>query len=232
MLKAVPIPTFPEANHPIVKALFHHSDQELLTLFQRYPDAGQYFTALFCRYSPMVYTLIQHTARSPVQADYLLALIWRHVFHELGGVDLRAFGDGGTSFQSWLLAVTASGMNEADIPPVEEIHYDLQSASPPFWCYLDRALEQLPPATRLMVVMSQTFHWSETRIAAYLQAEGEQVSPAQVKAHLQDGYQTLEKLLPEDIRTIYLGGHSIQQESANKVEAGDLDDRLEDLEFF
>ena len=82
-------------------------------------------------------------------------------------------------------------------------------------------------------MMSQTFHWSETRIAAYLQAEGDQISPTQVKVHLKEGCRSLEKLLPEDIRTIYLGGHSShQQESADKVEAGDLDDSLEELEFF
>lgn len=227
-MKAVAIPTFPEAHHPIVKALFHHSDQELLTLFQRYPDSGQFFVALFCRYSPIVYSLISRSARSPVQSEYLLALIWRHVFHELAGVDLRAFSQSGSTFQTWLLAVTASGINEAELPPVEEIHYDIRSMSPPFWCYLDRALEQLPPATRFMVVMAQTFHWSETRIAAYLQAEGEQVSPDEIKAHLQDGYRSLEKLLPEDIRTIYLGGNSREQASVSK----EADDASLEIEFF
>lgn len=223
----MPIPTFPEANHPIVKALFHHSDQELLTLFQRVPDSGQYFVALFCRYSPMMYTLIEHSARSPVQAEYLLALIWRHVFYELPGSDLRAFTEGKTTFQTWLLAVTASGINEADLPPVEEIHYDIKAASPPFWCYLDRALEQLPPTIRLMIIMAQTFRWSEARIAAYLQAEGETITPAEVREHLQDGYQALQKLLPEDIRAIYFDGNSKPQGS----ESDDLDRRLEELEF-
>lgn len=231
-MKAVAIPTFPEAHHPIVKALFHHSDQELLTLFQRYPDSGQFFTALFCRYSPMVYSLIQRSTRSPVQAEYLLALIWRHVFHALAGADLRVFSQGGSTFQTWLLEVTASGINGAEIPSVEDIHYDLRSASPPFWCYLDRALEQLPPLSRLMVVMAQTFHWGETRIAAYLQAEGEQISPEQIKAHLQDGYRALEKLLPEDIRTIYLGGNALEQEPVSESEADALDPSLEELEFF
>jgi hypothetical protein len=37
-----------------------------------------------------------------------------------------------------------------------------------------------------------------------LQAEGEVVSPAQVRTQLQKGYQTLETALPEDIRLIYL----------------------------
>jgi hypothetical protein len=231
----VPIPTFPEADHPIIKSLFHYNDQELLTLYQRYPDAGQYFVALFCRYSPMVYTLIQHAAKSPVQADYLFALIWRHVFHELVGVDLRAFSDGGGTFQGWLLAVTASGINDAELPPVEEIHYNLKAASPPFWCYLDRALAQLPAATRLMVLMAQTFHWSETRISAYLQAEGEDVPPEEVKRHLQEGYRLLANNLPDDIREIYMSGHSKQEpvqfdRSFNGSNA--LEDSLKELEFF
>jgi hypothetical protein len=55
-----------------------------------------------------------------------------------------------------------------------------------------------------MVVMAQTFHWSETRIAAYLQAEGEVLSPAQAKTMLHQGYQLLEEGLPEDIREVYL----------------------------
>ncbi|MGV0024691.1 RNA polymerase sigma factor [Phormidesmis priestleyi] len=223
----MPIPTFPEANHPVIKSLSHYNDQELLTLFQRYPDVGQYFTAIFCRYSPMVYTLIQHSARSPVQADYLFALIWRHLFHELGGLDLRAFGAEGLTFQSWLINVTALCINQAELPPVEEIHYNIKAASPPFWCYLDRALEQLPPITRLMVLMAQTFHWSETRISAYLQAEGEHIPPAQVKAHLQESYQLLETTLPDDIRAIYLSGNANGQPGFVNLDASSLEATLD-----
>jgi hypothetical protein len=202
----VQIPHFSESNHPIVKSLFHHSDQELLTLFQRYPEQGKYFTAIFCRYSPIVFTLIRHSARSPVQADYLFALTWRHIFHELRGLDLRHdTTPGSNSFQGWLINMTAICINQAELPPVESIHYDLQTAPPPLWCYLEQALEQLQPGIRLMVVMAQTFQWSETRIAAYLQAEGEVISPAQVRIQLQQGYQLLEATLPEDIREIYLG---------------------------
>ncbi len=205
------IPTFPEAHHPIVKSLSHYSDQELLTLFQRYAEAGQYFTAIFCRYSPMVYTLIQHRARSPVQADYLFALLWRHIFYEMGGLDLRAFGSEEITFQSWLINVTALTINQSELPPVEEIHYNLRAMSPPLWCYLDRALDQLPPTMRLMVTLAQTFHWSDTRISAYLQAEGERIPPAEVKARLQEGYHLLETTLPDDIRAIYLDGNASVQ---------------------
>ncbi|MBK1987578.1 sigma-70 family RNA polymerase sigma factor [Sphaerospermopsis aphanizomenoides BCCUSP55] len=200
------IPSFPEANHPLVKSLFHHSDQELLNLLRRYPDSGKYFTVIFCRYSPIVYTLIQHSARSPVQADYLFALTWRHIYYELGGLYLidPETGKEILTLQNWLINMTAFCINEIKLPPTEAIHYSLQSTSPPLWCYLEQALDQLPAVLRLIVLMSQTFHWSETRIAAYLQAEGEKISPDEVANFLQEGYRMLEDKLPADIRAIYL----------------------------
>ena len=201
------IPHFPEANHPLVKSLFHHSDHELLTLFQRYPDAGKYFTVIFCRYSPIVYTLIRHSARSPVQADYLFALTWRHIYYELGGLNLTdsESGQEALTMQNWLINMTAFCINEIKLPPTEAIHYSLQATSPPLWCYVEKALDQLPAILRLIVLMAQTFHWSETRIAAYLQAEGEAIAPSEVANFLQEGYRMLEDKLPADIRAIYFG---------------------------
>jgi hypothetical protein len=206
------IPHFPEANHPLVKSLFHHSDHELLTLFQQNPDAGKYFTVIFCRYSPIVYTLIRHSARSPVQADYLFALTWRHIYYELGGLNLTASesGEEALTMQNWLINMTAFCINEIKLPPTEAIHYSLQATSPPLWCYVEQALDQLPPVLRLIVLMAQTFHWSETRIAAYLQAEGEAIAASEVANFLQEGYRMLEDKLPTDIRAIYFGEDSAQ----------------------
>ncbi|BDI18396.1 hypothetical protein ANSO36C_41980 [Nostoc cf. commune SO-36] len=206
------IPHFTEANHPLVKSLFHHSDHELLTLFQRNPDAGKYFTVIFCRYSPIVYTLIRHSARSPVQADYLFALTWRHIYYELGGLKLTdsESDQEALTMQNWLINMTAFCINEIKLPPTEAIHYSLQATSPPLWCYVEQALDQLPPVLRLIVLMAQTFHWSETRIAAYLQAEGEAIAPNEVANFLQEGYRMLEDKLPTDIRSIYFGEDSAQ----------------------
>ncbi|MCC5656751.1 sigma-70 family RNA polymerase sigma factor [Nostoc sp. XA010] len=206
------IPHFPEANHPLVKSLFHHSDHELLTLFQQNPDAGKYFTVIFCRYSPIVYTLIRHSARSPVQADYLFALTWRHIYYELGGLNLSDSESGkeALTMQNWLINMTAFCINEIKVPPTEAIHYSLRATSPPLWCYVQQALDQLPPVLRLIVLMAQTFHWSETRIAAYLQAEGEAIAPSEVADFLQEGYRMLEDKLPTDIRTIYFGEDLVQ----------------------
>ena len=205
------IPHFPEANHPLVKSLFHHNDQELLHLFQSYPDVGKYFTVIFCRYSPIVYTLIQHSARSPVQADYLFALTWKHIYYELGGLNLAESSSSPETLtlQNWLINITAFCINEIQLPPTEAIHYSLSETSPPLWCYVEQSLDQLPPMLRLIVLMAQTFHWSETRIAAYLQAEGEKISPLEVANFLQEGYSMLEDKLPADIRVIYLGEDSL-----------------------
>ena len=118
----------------------------MLTLFQRYPEQGKYFTAIFCRYSPIVYTLISHSARSPVQADYLFALSWRHIFYEMRGLELRGEGNSEPmTFQNWLINMTAFCINQMELPSVESINYDLEAASPPLWCYLEQALDILPP---------------------------------------------------------------------------------------
>lgn len=198
------IPHFPEANHPLIQSLARRSDQELLTLFQRNPDQGRYFTAIFCRYTPIVYTLIWHSVRSPVQADYLFAMTWRHTYYELGGVDLRqASHNSNLTLQNWLINMTAQCINQAKLPPVEAIHYSLQAAPPVLWCYVNEALDRIPPLLRLMTIMAQTFRWSETRISAYLQAEGEHISPGGVTAKLQEAQRLLETELPQDIRLIY-----------------------------
>lgn len=212
------IPHFPESNHPVVKSLFNHSDRDLLTLFQRHPEQGKYFTAIFCRYSPIVYTLIGHSGRTPVQADYLFALTWRHIYHALTELDLRGNAVPGMenfNLQNWLINITALCINQAEVPSVESIHYSLSAASPPLWCYAQQALDLIPPLERLVVLMSQSFRWSESRIAAYLQVEGETLSPAEVKTVLETGLKQLQYALPADIRTIYLG----EEEAAPQEES-------------
>ena len=199
------IPRFPEANHPLVQPLFHHSDLELLTLLQQHPEQGKYFTAIFCRYSPLIYTIIRHGARSRIQSDYLFAMIWRHIYYEMQGLNPESLETtGSNSLQSWLINIAAIALKEVEIPPVEAINYDLKAAPPPLWCHLEIALNQLPPIVRLMVLMAQTFHWSEAQIAAYLEKENESLTLEEVKSGLQQGYQLLETALPDDIRMIYL----------------------------
>lgn len=207
------IPHFPESHHPIIQSLVQQTDHDLLMLFQRHPEEGRYFTALFCRYHSIVYTLIHHSVRSPVQADYLFAITWRHIYYELRGLNVSELIASQSAqgraqkatfnLQTWLVNITAVCINHAKLPPVESIHYSLQDASPPLWCYLDQALNQLPPHHRFAVLMAQTFRWSKTRIAAYLRAEQVPISANEVDRLLAEGYQNLCGALPQDICQIY-----------------------------
>jgi hypothetical protein len=227
---AVNIPNFPECDHTLVQSLYHLSDRELVTLFKQNADSGRYFTAIFCRYSPIVYSLIRHSARSPVQAEYLFAVTWRHILHELGGLEWpedaeNPQGKGGFTLQNWIINVTALCINQALVPEVESIHYSIQKASPPFWCYVEQALDRLEPVDRLIVVMALTFRWSHNRIAAYLQAEGERLQANDVRERLGAAYQQLEAALPDDIRIIYLNQMPLAEHA--QTEAEDLDALLE-----
>ncbi|MGF1492398.1 MAG: sigma-70 family RNA polymerase sigma factor [Microcoleaceae cyanobacterium] len=199
--------SLPESNHSLVKSLSHHDDQELLTLFQNHPDQGRYFVTIFCRYGLVVHTLISHSVRSPVQADYLFSQTWRHIFYEMRVLNLREHQDDeeASTLQNWLINVTAACINQAELPPVESIHYSLENSPPPLWCYVGQILDRMDALERLTLLMAETFHWSETRIAAYLQAEGESISPSEVREVLQSASRNLQINLPEDIQAIYLG---------------------------
>jgi hypothetical protein len=113
------------------------------------------------------------------------------------------------NLQTWLINLTALCINHANLPAIESINYAIQVTPPPLWCYIHQALDQLQPTYRLMILMAQTFHWSETRIAAYLQAEGELISPKEVREQLKHAYQELETVLPEDIQIIYLNSQPL-----------------------
>jgi hypothetical protein len=205
--KPISLPLLSEREHPIIAALMSCTDQELLRLWKQHPDRGQYFTALFCRHAHLVYSLLAHQASSPLQVDYLFAKTWQSIFRELSQspADSPHFFTATTvSLQSWILNHTAAVIHQQAVPGIESIHYLLSDAPPPLWCYLEVALSQLPALPRFMVLMSQTFHWSEHRIAAYLQAEGEDLSVDQLSIQLQQSYQLLQDLLPGDIQSIYL----------------------------
>jgi hypothetical protein len=209
-LTATPLdlPALTESQHPLIVPLASYTDQELLQQWQQAPEQGKYFTALFCRYGHLVYALLRHQAKSPLQVDYLFAKTWQLVFNGLTNLKLteKIAADSLTSasLQTWILSQTAGCIHREEVPAIANIHYSLSAAPPPLWCYLEAALAQMPDATRLMILMARTFHWSESRIAAYLESEGENYSVADVQTQLTEGYRLLATLIPEDIQTIYL----------------------------
>lgn len=190
--------SLPEFSHPLIQSLAHHSDRELLTLGQRHPEQGRYFIALYCRYSPMIHTLVTASARSPQNPDSLFALTWREIFQQLPQLTLNQ-APPLDSFQNWLIHTVAVWMQtpSTDVPG----DYDL-TTPPPLGFYTEQALEQLPPRLRFVVVMTEKFGWSEAQILSHLRQED--VSLEEVSTALHQGYQRLQDAIPEDVRQIYL----------------------------
>ncbi len=197
------LPTLPESQHQIIATLTECSDRELVSLHQLHPDRGKYFTALFCRYGAIVYSVVQHAAESPIQVEYLFAIAWRQIFHELSQVQLLPDPEA-TNWQNWSIDITGKTIERVEVPFPAQIRYSLTEAPPPLWCYLERGLDRIPPVLRSIVVMTHCFKWNEQRISAYLQGEGETIAPTAIPAHLAEGCQQLEASLPQDIRDIYL----------------------------
>ncbi len=201
------IPTFPESNHHLIKSLNDSSDGFLLSRYQEYPQEGKYFTTIFCRYSPIVYSLIENSMSSLQEANYLFALTWREIFYEMRGLSLKEDTEPEiNSFQKWIIYISALCINEKNLDLSKSINYNLKTGSPPLWCYLEQALEKLPPINRFVLVMKENWNWSLNRLTAYLQADGEMITQADVDIWLNQAYEMLETALPEDIRIIYLEG--------------------------
>lgn len=199
------IPTFPEVDREIIKSLAIYSDRELVNLHQLHPEQGKFFTALFCRYGAIVHSVVQHAVESQVQADYLFAIAWRQIFEELDRVKLSVNPEA-TNWQNWTVDITGSTLDRTEVPPADRIRSSLTAAPPPLKCYLERALDRIPPLSRLIVVMTQNLKWNEQRICAYLQGEGQKIPVTDLPDYLAVGYRQLETAIPEDIRDLYLRG--------------------------
>jgi hypothetical protein len=200
------VPEFPEAQHPIVQALSTHSDRELVYGFQQHPEMGQFFVAIFCRYAGLSYVLIRNMARAALQTDYLFAKVWRNIFFELIYLDPGESSAEADNFslQTWVFNKTALCINQEETPSIESVQYALDLAPPPLWCYLQVGLDHLPPLQRLVLVLTQTFHWSDARIEGFMQSEGETIARETLVQIKQEGHEALMQTLPQDIRAIYL----------------------------
>lgn len=207
------VPEFLEAQHPLVQALGNDSDRTLVRQFQQNPKDGKYFTAIFCRYSGLTYVLIRNMARAALQSDYLFARVWRNIFFELSYLDVGD-ADGvisdDFSLQTWIFNKAALCVNQEEAPSIESVQYALKVAPPPLWCYLQTALDQLPALHRLVMVLSQTFHWSESRILGFLEAEGQPTSPETLAQTQSEAYQRFIAAIPADIQAIYFDAPLLQ----------------------
>ncbi|WNC59155.1 hypothetical protein RHJ80_06640 [Thermosynechococcus sp. QS41] len=217
MVKALSFPMMAERQHPLIQPLLTWSDEALIKAFQEERDRGCYFVALYCRYAALVYSVLQHHGRSPVQVDYLFAKVWHGLFFSLDRLEFTPEGvkigdEEARSLRNWIINRTATLIQE-ELPGIEHITYVLQDAPPPLWCYLEASLAYLSPLSRLVLVTTQTFHWSLERVRAYLEVQGETYSLEELNQHLEEGLVRIAAYLPPDIRQIYLMPDLASEES-------------------
>jgi hypothetical protein len=196
----VQIPTFAESQHKSILALGQYTDAELIQNHIQEPEKAQYFVAFFCRYSSIVYSIIQHVAGDQIQIDYVFALAWQRVFDRLQELDDRQISK--IVWQQWVVNVAGEMVGMQKLPASNEISYRLAEVSPALRCYTNRSLELIQPLLRLVFIMGNQ-QWSVKQISAALQAEGEDLAEMDVPLYLAEAQKSFEKTLPLDLAEIY-----------------------------
>jgi hypothetical protein len=213
----VTIPSFAEANHQLVRSIQHYSDRELVRSYRQEPQQARFFVALFCRYSSITYSIIQHMAGDRIQIDYLFALAWQRVFDRLEQLEDSEVNR--IQWQNWIVSTAGELINEEHlIVPMNQIDYRLEEVSPPLRCYVEHSLNLMQPLLRLVFMMSERWHWSTTKIASQLQAEGEDISEMDVPLYISESQKAFTKTLPTDLLDIYRPPGSILDEESLDID--------------
>jgi hypothetical protein len=197
----VQIPHFLEADHQLIRSLQSASDAELIQGCCQEMDQAKFFTAFFCRYSAVTYSIFQHVASSPIQAEYTFAKAWQHMFERIQQLDEHHINN--IVWQNWVVDVAGNFLDNFQSLPVEKIHYRLATGSPPLLCYVQRSLNLMQPLLRLLFMMDNHWHWPASRIMSHLKSDGEQVEESDLLLYLTESRKDFEKTLPIDLQEIY-----------------------------
>jgi hypothetical protein len=195
-----------EITHPIIEPLLKKTDRELLAEFQTDRHKEKFLVAIFCLYGQIIYRLTNDAGRSPQIANYLFTKTWERIEQELRSVPINTVN----SLQNLLIDITGVVINSFAADELEIGMFadnanksDLQNpVSPIFLCYLHQTLDRLPYDLRLVLVLTHTWQWSSSRIAAYLQSEGESID--NIDKLISKAEFEILRLLPLDIQEIYL----------------------------
>ncbi len=214
-------PLWRECEASIVKEVAHHSDLELLRAFQRQPQVGRYFIALFCRYCTWVDGILAKHLPPQQQAAWR-EKVWLRLYERLQHLDTRTLpSEGGRAVLApwlaaqvrelvWSFAGRSDGPAESEAIPPQTASAGMARPplSPALACYLTAALDNLPGDMRFILLLRDRFGWSPDRIAAQLEAERYHLAPEKVDAIVAAARQLLLQHLPADVRALYLAANS------------------------
>jgi hypothetical protein len=212
----VTIPSFAEAHHELVQSVQHYSDAELVRSHRQEALQAKFFVALFCRYSSITYSIIQHVAGEQIQVDYLFALAWQRIFDRLEQLEDREIDK--IQWQNWIVSTAGELVSTEKLPTSDRITYRLEEVSPPLRCFVERSLGLMQPLLRLVLIMSERWHWSTAKISSQLTAEGEDISGIDVPLYISESQKAFTKTLPIDLLDIYRATSSILAEESLDID--------------
>jgi hypothetical protein len=212
----VTIPSFAEAHHELVQSVQHYSDAELVRSHRQESLQAKFFVALFCRYSSITYSIIQHVAGEQIQVDYLFALAWQRIFDRLDQLEDKEIDK--IQWQNWIVSTAGELVSTEKLPAIDRITYRLPEVSPPLRCFVERSLGLMQPLLRLVLMMSERWHWSTAKIHSQLNAEGEDISQMDVPLYISESQKAFTKTLPIDLLDIYRSTSSILAEESLDID--------------
>lgn len=195
---------FPEANHPLIYPLLQIDDVILLELLQTHLDKGKYLVSLFCRYYPKINNVISEF----YEPEYLTPIsfqLWREISYFFFHLDLEKNNKKDSQYYENIIvdyAIDCLPKEDNQELKFREISLDLRYF--PLHFYLEQSTNLLSPKERLIIVTKDKFGWQEEQIINYLKAEGENIISEDIEDLYNYAHKQLLKLIPLDIRLIYL----------------------------
>lgn len=205
---------FPEANHPLIYPLLQIDDVVLLELLQTHLDKGKYLVALFCRYGNKINDLLSGF----YELDYLTPIsfkVWRDISYFFFNLDLNKITEKDNKYwENLIIEYAIDSLPKEDIEDLNLPQLSLDLRYFPLHFYLEQSIQLLPPKERLIIVTKDKFAWQEEQIINYLKTERINFLKEDIEDLYQYSHRQLLRLIPLDIRLIYLDKrHSINPSS-------------------
>ena len=195
---------FPEVDHTLIQPLLSMDDFQLLDLWQKYPMQGRYSVAIFCRYTPHTFNLLNSIPTQGI-TEYLFNYSWQIIFSNLSYLSSTSENQiAGTSLKSWIEEILNSIIEEYETLKITPPKPTLPARYFPLQYYLERALPNIHPFYRLILVTKEKFTWQDSQILDYLQQKGHILSSEELRSYYNQAYQHLLPHIPDDIHDIYL----------------------------
>ncbi|AFZ48729.1 hypothetical protein Cyast_2787 [Cyanobacterium stanieri PCC 7202] len=195
---------FPEANHPLIYPLLQIDDFTLLELLQTHPDKGKYLVSLFCRYGGRIDDLLSGF----YEPEYITPIsfkVWRDLSYFFFNLDLDIVNEKDNKYwENLIVEYAIDCLPKEDIEELNLPDISINLRHFPLHFYLEQSIQLLPPKERLIIVTKDKFGWQEEQIINYLKTEGINFLKEDIEDLYQYSHRQLLKLIPLDIRLIYL----------------------------